>query len=278
MLNQNGTTELLVVAGGVVYKSTNGGTWTSVSGATFTAGTQCFFMQMGGYDSSNAFHNYLYIANGTDTLARYDGTSLTTYSALSAPASLSGSLVASGLASGSYTYYAQVTALNTVGETVGSTEASITACLARENWVAGTDKITWSWNAVSSAVGYQLYLSDQSGYESLLTETTTTSFTDDGTTVINPYIQVPEDNTTGAPKFKSMTTSNNRIWATSDTANLYKVYFSGTGRNIGLFSDFYGGGWINLERGGREIPVAVKHYQSGSGTGMATVLCNNPGW
>ena len=142
--------------------------------------------------------------------------------------------------------------------------------------MAGTDKVAWSWNAVSSAVGYQLYLSDQSGYETLLTETTNTNFTDDGSTVINPYVQIPEDDTTGAPKFKSMTTSNNRIWATNDVNNLYKAYFSGVGRNVGLFSDFYGGGWINLERGGREIPISVKHYQSGGGVGIATVLCKTP--
>jgi hypothetical protein len=57
---------------------------------------------------------------------------------------------------------------------------------------------------------------------------------------------------------------------------MYKVYFSGTGQFLGNFSDFYGGGWINLEKGGREIPVAVKHYQSGQGTGTATVLCKTP--
>jgi len=87
---------------------------------------------------------------------------------------------------------------------------------------------------------------------------------------------VPYDNTTAAPRFISMSTSNNRIWATNNTLDRYKVYFSGTGRNIGSFSDFYGGGWINLERGGREVPVAVKHYQSGTGEGRATVLCKTP--
>ena len=57
---------------------------------------------------------------------------------------------------------------------------------------------------------------------------------------------------------------------------MYKVYFSGTGAFIGNFSDFYGGGWINLEKGGREIPIAVKHYQSGTGEGRATVMARTP--
>lgn len=275
-VKSNGTTELIAVANGTVYKSTDGGSWSSISGATFTAGVQCYFMQMGGYDSSNVFYNYLYISNGTDSLARYNGTTLETYSSLAAPANLTASRVASGLSSGAYIYYAQVTALNTVGESVGSTEASISACKVRSNWTASTDKITWSWNSVAGAVRYQLYISDATGYESLLTSTDQTNYTDDGTLDINNYVQVPYDNTTTAPKFKSLAVSNNRIWATNNTNDMYKVYFSGTGRNIGAFSDFFGGGWINLERGGREIPVVVKHYQSGSGVGTATILCKTP--
>ena len=269
-VKSDATTELITITNGVAYKSTDGGALTAISGATFTAGLQCYFMQIAGY---------LYIANGTDALARYDGSVLTTYTSLAAPANLTASRVASGLSSGTYTYYAQVTALNGVGETVGSTEASITVNKDRDTWVAATDKgISWSWSSVTGATYYQLYISDESGKENLLTTiaTGTTNFTDDGSLDINTYIEVPLQNTTAAPKFISMTLSGNRIWATNDTNSKYTVYFSGTGQFIGNFSDFYGGGWINLEKGGRELPVSVKHYQSGTGDGRATVLCRTP--
>lgn len=267
-VKSDGTTELIVIAGGKAYKSTNGGTASEISGATFTAGTQCYFLQIAGY---------LYIANGTDALARYNGTSLSTYTGIDAPTNLTASLVASGMASGTFTYYAQVTALNDVGETVGSTEASITCNKLRDSWVAATDKgITWSWTASAGANRYQLYLSDESGDETLLVSTTNTNFTDDGSTALNPYVEPPLQNTTSAPKFKSMCVSGNRIWATNDPNDMYKVYFSGTGQYIGNFSDFYGGGWINLEKGGREMPQKVVHYQSGQGVGRATVLCKTP--
>lgn len=273
-VKSDGTTELIVIANGTAKRSTDGGSWSEISGATFTAGLQCFFMQLGGFDSSNNFHNYLYIANGTDVLARYDGSTLTTYTSLAAPANLTPTRVASGLSSGVHTYYGQVTALNQIGETVGSTEASITVNKLREDWDATTDKgISWTWDAVSGATRYQLYVSNTQGYGALLASTDATTYVDDGTAVINPYVEVPYDNTTTAPKFTSMATSNNRIFATNNSNDMYKVYFSGTGRNIGSFSDFYGGGWINLERGGKEIPIAVKHYQSGTGEGKATVLC-----
>lgn len=267
-VKSDGTTELITIAGGVAYKSTDGGAITSISGATFTSGKQCYFLQIAGF---------LYIANGTDALTRYDGSVLTTYSSLAAPANLTASLVASGLSSGSFTYYAQVTALNGVGETVGSTEASITANKDRNNWVVATDKgISWSWNSVASATRYQIYLGSETGKEVLLSSTVNTNFTDDGSLDLNPYVEPPLSNTTTAPKFISMAVSNNRIWATNDTNNKYTVYFSGTGLNIGNFSDFYGGGWINLEKGGRETPVSIKHYQSGTGLGRATVLAKTP--
>jgi len=265
----DGSTELITIAGGKAWKSTDGGPKTEITGATFTAGKQCYFMQIAGY---------LYIANGIDNLARYNGTVLSTYTQIAAPANLAASRVASGLSSGVYTYYAEVTALNAIGETTGSTEASITVNKSRDNWVAETDKIDWYWDPVPTATRYQLYLSDESGYEMLLAsvEAGVTHFVDDGTNDLNPYVEPPEQNTTGAPKFVSMCISNNRIWATNDTNSKHTVYFSGTGQFIGNFSDFYGGGWINLEKGGREMPVAVKHYQSGSGEGRATVLCKTP--
>lgn len=262
----NGTTELITVANGKVWKSTDGGSLTEITGATFTAGTQCYFIQIAGF---------MYIANGTDNLARYNGSVLTTYNSLSAPTGVTPT--ASNLSSGIYNYYVQITAVNTIGETVGSTEASLAGGMnrPRDQWTA-SDSITTTWTAVASATAYQVYISDSTGYETLLDSVTASSYKDDGTVAINPYVEPPLSNTTAAPKFKSMEVSGNRIWATNDTDNPFTVYFSGTGQFIGNFSDFYGGGWINLQKGGRERPKRVIHYQSGTGTGRATVLCSTP--
>lgn len=266
-LKSDQTTELITVAGGKVYKSTNGGSITEVTGATFTAGLTCYFMQIAGF---------LYIANGTDPLARYDGSTLTTYTEINAPNGLTGTATSSISAVSGISIYGIVTALNSVGETIGSSEVQVYVKKIRDQWISTSDKITWSWTAVSGADRYQLYISDTQGYEELLTSVTGTSFTDDGTIATNPYIAVPLDNTTAAPKFKSMVVSGNRIWATNNPNSPYTVYFSGTGQYMGVFSDFYGGGWINLEKGGRETPVKVVHYQSGQGEGRATVLCKTP--
>jgi hypothetical protein len=172
----SGVTELITIANGKAWKSTNGGSLTEITGATFTAGIQCFFIQIGGY---------LYIANGTDSLARYNGSVLTTYSELSAPTGLNGTRT--GLASGIYNLYAEVTALNAVGETVGSTEASLANGMSkpRDQWAA-SDSVTWAWNAVASATGYQLYISETAGNETLLASSTASTYRDDGTVALNP--------------------------------------------------------------------------------------------
>jgi len=268
-VNEDGSTELITVADGKAWKSEDGGGLTELSGATFTAGEQCFFMQIAGY---------LYIANGTDDLVRYNGTSLSTYTEISAPTNLAGTASAS-LGSGIYNMYAEVTAFNTVGETVGSTEASVTNGMSRprDQWVSG-DNVTWTWTDVASASveGYNLYISDTTGHETLLTNIAASSYVDDGDLTINPYIEPPLSNTTAGPKFKSMAVSNNRMWGTNDPENPYTAYFSGTGQDMGNFSDFYGGGWINLEKGGRERTKSVVHYQTGQGSGRATVLCSTP--
>lgn len=263
-MKSDATTELITIANGKAWKSSDGGAITEVTGATFTAGTQCYFMQIAGY---------LYIANGTDPLARYDGSVLTKYTALAAPAGVAASRT--GLASGSYVMYCEATALNAIGETVGSTEASVTMNRSRDLWTA-SDALNWTCSAVATATAYQWYISEVGGQEELIGSSEGTSFVDDGTKAINPYIVPPLGNTTAGPLFKSMTVSGNRIWATNNDDSMYTVYFSGAGADMGKFSDFYGGGWINLESGGREIPIAVKHYQSGGGDGRATVLCKTP--
>lgn len=266
-LNPNtGVTEIVAIAGTKALKSVDGGDWSEITGATFTAGVQCYFIQIAGY---------LYIFNGVDNMARYDGSVLTTYTEISAPTGLSASLTGS-LVSGSFTYWGIVTALNEIGETIGSTGVSISVNKLRDSWIAGTDKVKWTWNPVVGASRYQFYLSDEEGDESYLVSVDATQFEDDGSLSINPYVKVPLDNTTGAPKFKSAVVSGNRIWATNDSEEKYIVRFSGTGNNMGKFSEFYGGGWINLEKGGREMPSVVVHYQSGQGEGRATVLCRTP--
>ena len=267
-LKSNGTEELIAVGSdGKVYKSTNGGSWTEITGATFTGGNKIFFLQI---------NSRLYLTNGVDYLAYYDGSTLNSYSALSNPSAPS-SPTRSTLTTGTYNNYYRVVAVNSVGYTEPSASLNITTNKHRDAWTTG-ENVGFTMPTVTGATGYQIYWGERDGEEVYLGELPTgvTTFTDDGTLEPNPYIETPDDNTTAAPKFISMAISGNRLWGTYDPNNTHRLYYSGTGQYMGYFSPFYGGGYIDLEKGGRNIPRSVVHYRDGKGNPMVTVLCSSP--
>jgi len=261
--------EIIAVGGttGKVYRSQDdGGSWIELTGVTLTPGHIAFFMQI---------HSIMLITNGVDSLTQYDGTTtLANFSSLSAPGTVTPTR--NTLSVGSYTMYYQVTALNGVGETTASAETSITVNKIRDNWNGTTETISLAWSAVAGATRYQIYWSDESGHEAYIDSVTTNAYIDDASMQQNPYTIVPNDNTTTAPKFRQMELSGNRIWGTGDTANEYRVHFTGVGQDILRFSEWYGGGYVDLDKGGREMPISVKHYRTGGGVPAVTVFCMNP--
>lgn len=259
--NTDGTRELIVVADGKVWNvDTEAQTKTEVTGATFTTGTPVYFLQI---------NNVLYISNGVDNLARYNGSTLAVYSEISAPSAVSATRGA-GLSAGSITEYYRVSAVNAVGETTASTEVPLTVNIERDVWVpvANSAYINLDWPDVSGALKYVVYWADTTGFETKIAEVNSSSYQDTGEAVANPYIEPRADNTTGGPKFGPMWISGNRIWGTKDPNNPWRVYGSGTGVNLGNFSPAYGGFWIDLEKGGRATATVGFDFQ-----GKAHIAC-----
>lgn len=268
-IDTSGTRHIIIIGGGKVWDSDdNGSTWSEVTGATFTSGKRPYFLQL---------KNQLWISNATDALGYFDGTDMQTYSAISDPASAPTLVRGAGLSTGSYTYYVRFTANNDVGYTNPSPALTVTADKPREQWdIASDEYIDYTIpGAVTGADSYDWWLGDISGQEQHLGTSTTLTFRDQGDAT-NPYTELPDDNTTAAPKFGSMEMSGNRLWATGDPDNQYRVYGTGTGQYLGYFSPFYGGFWIDIEKGGRFKPIAVVHYRTGKGDPIVTVLCSSP--
>lgn len=250
-----GAHELIVVADGKVWLvDPEAETKTEITGATFTSGYPCDAIQIS---------NKLYIVNGQDAMATYDGTDLSSYTEIAAPA-WGGTPLArgAGLASGSINLYYRITASNNVGETTPNTEQSIAVDANPDVWAAADEYIDIDWAAVSGATKYTVYRADASGFEVKLAETTDTAFRDDGTYTENPYIEPPTSNTTGGPKFAQIDLCDNRIVGCKDPNNPWRVHYSGKGINLGIFSSGYDGGWIDLEYGGKAITTAPLDYQS----------------
>jgi len=267
----------LVVASGTAIKfsTNNGATWTTCTGASITAGNKVYFQQIG---------TYLYIANGVDNLIRFDGTSvLLPFASISSPSAPTATRT--GLGATPYTASYKITAVNGVGETAASTVGTTTVSKTRDNWTTGTDFITLTWTKVTGATAYNIYYNDDTNGGTqhyyigsvLQPAGATASFTDNGedNQPANTYVTAPAGDTTTGPKFAQMELSGNRLWATLDPNNAFRVYWSGAGSDIGSFSEFTGGGYIDLEKGGRERPTAVVHYRDGKGGAFATVFTSD---
>jgi hypothetical protein len=268
----DGTTTqiLIVVDGGVFKKSTDGGSWSTIAGGvSFTAGLRSRTAQIG---------SRLYFGNGTDPLAYYDiiNDQMVDYSGIVAPTNAATNLTSSGLSTGSYNNYYKVTAVNLVGETTPLTFSVQTTNKKRDNWATdGSDFVNLTWTASASATGYNIYWSDTQGYEVYIGSTSGTAFTDDGTG-LNELIEYPDDNTTTGPKMSYLAVSSSRLWGTLDPENPWRIYFTGTGNQLGAFSRYFGGGWVDVELGGAERPVALKHFRDGKGTPTTIVFTKDP--
>lgn len=276
----SGGVHLLVVRGGTIYRSTNdGGTWTACTGATLTAGYKCKFVQA---NQSSSSSNYMYVVNGQDSMIRYDGTTtLQSYTAISTPATPA--VTQTGLTGSAYTYYYRVSAVNNIGSTVGTSSVSVTVSGTRESWDptnTGSKYVTFTWAAVTGAVRYDVYMTDNASDDAAnnllyLDSVGGTTYIDHGQQVPNPNSVVPIQNTTTGPIVGDLSFVGSRLFATQDKNNPYRVWFTGSGPFIGYFSDAYDGGYIDLQRGSQYFPVKVEDYRDGKATPLVTIWCKS---
>lgn len=253
--------KIAIAQSGNVYRSVDQGAWVVIPDITFATTAKHYSVVQKNWN--------LYIVNGVDNMTLLTPTGLTRYTSISAPSGLSGTR--NVLTDGSYTNYYRVTALNDVGETMGSAAYRINTNKPRNTWITTANEyITITWSTVSGANRYQIYYGDESGAEKLLSDSSTalTAFRDDGTSPISPVFECPVADTTGAPKFKAIVDSGSRMWGITDDT----VYWSGTGKQYGIFSEFYGGGWQPLVSGTDQTLETIKHFRDGKGAAVVTVL------
>jgi hypothetical protein len=272
------TTYMWVIDNGQFKISQDGGSWTTKTGVSYTTGYPVLGKQVNSVKSDGTRANLLLLANGSGNLSYYDitGAALGSYSSISAPTGLTATRA--GLVAGSYNGYYKVTAVNAVGETLGSSEASVSAGInkTRDNWTLGTDYIDLDCNDVTGATRYNWYYSDRTGEEVYLDSTSISQYRDTGEATPNPYAELPTADSTAGPKYADLALSGNRIWGTKDPTQPYRVGWTGTGQYLGAFNPFYGGGYIDLEKGGPERPEKVVHFRTGKGDAVATVLTSDP--
>lgn len=227
----DGTREFLLMEGGKLYKK-NGSGRTQIGSTTWNATARVNFCQA---------NDLVFICNGVDALSYYNGSTITTYTALTTPVGLA--LVTAGSA-GTTTYSYRVSAFNATGETLACTNVTIGTGNAI---LDATNYIKLSWTAVSGAVGYNVYGNKATGlretYMATVYAAGTDAYLDKGQDPPSTVILPPLANSTGGIIATMCIFSQNRIILAGNPASPSTIYFSGLGENITNFSqsDIAGG-------------------------------------
>ena len=254
------------------YYSKDGGAWTVANGKTYDNTAKAHFVQV---------DNKVLIMNGVDTLSYLDIPTLAVIPFTALGTQSITSAVATGIGGAGFTYYYRVSANSTVGETAASVTTNVAVTKSRDQWAGGTTEyVTVTWPANPSATAsttYNVYLAETStgtGYL-IASGINGLSFKDDGTAAfdVNVSLSAPTGDTTAGPKVTRASVINGQVFMTGDADNPRYVRYGGTGTAVLDFSPFNGGGWVELGRGTKEIPVRVVPFRDGRGNAQITALC-----
>lgn len=254
-----------------VYVNKDGGAWQVCSGKTYNTTASCHFVQV---------DNKILVLNGIDTLSYLNIPTLTVipFTALTQPTAPT-LTTNTGLTGSTFTYYYAISANSTVGETAASSYLSVPVSTRREQWTPTSQSITISWASVANATSYNIYLASVNptaggtGYLLTTVGASATSFTDNNTTIQDVSTAAPAADTTAGAKATRGTVINGQVFLTGDLDNPRYVRYGGQGASVLDFSPLNGGGWSEIGRGTKEIPVRVMGFRDGKGNSQITVLC-----
>lgn len=246
--------------------------WTKITTKKYDASAPVHYVQVG---------DKVLVMNGVDplsyiNLSDWTITTFTKVNDMAAPTA-----TPTGLSGSGFLVYYAVTANSTVGETKASSSVSATIGTPRDNWDSATQYVTVSWTAVADATGYNVYVGTASDGEGepvmhlLMSniDSTVTSFKDDGSHAVDISRTAPEYNSTAGPKTTRGTVVNGRVWLVGDTDNPYYVWYGGDyGHEIDFSPSGYGGGYITVASGTKEIPISVMPFRRGTGDSTVVVL------
>lgn len=203
----------------------------------------------------------IYVFNGVDELSYYDGSTITTFTALTTPGAPTVNRV--GATSGSKDYSYRISAFNDVGETLASTATAITngtSSLSATNY----NSVTWS--AVPGATGYNVWGRYATGFgESYMASVTDgTTYLDKGQDDPSLSIIPPEGNTTEGVIGSMGIFAISRLFVAGDPDQPSRLYYGGVGTNLSNFSgSTEGGGWVDVFRNDGSQIRAIRPFQGG---------------
>lgn len=246
----DGTKQLLRIEGTHLQKyNSSTHDWDNVSGYTYTT-----TLNMEGVMA----YDRLYLVNGTDPITYYDGTSITSFTAISAPGAPT---VTRTGTTGSFTFSYKITAVTAVGETDPSSAG--TANL-NQGTLDTSNYMSLSWSAVTSAIGYNVYgRKDGEWYfMKYLEGNSSTAYVDKNTDTPSEAFTPPEANSTGGVKGKYIALYKDSLFILGDPDNPSRLQYSGGGDKIHDFTVNSGGGFIDVSKNDGQKGTQVKPFKN----------------
>jgi hypothetical protein len=230
-----GARDLLAMTDAGYLVKQSGASYSIIAGASFASGCVASFTQIG---------NYEYIASSSNNLSRYDGTNISTYTAISRPTLSGGVSLISG-ATGTAVWSYVVTAFSATGETLPSAPVFLNnANFDRENF-----RVNISWSQPSTAstaiTGFGIYCG-LAGEETLIATVgpTVRSIVDDGLPQSSTF--APTTDTTGGVKAKYIKRFDDRLILAGIDGDPTMVMISGKYPYQDRFNWQNGGGYIKV--------------------------------
>lgn len=234
----NGTTELLAVSDDGYLTKKNGDSFTTITGASWASGEKVRFVQLQGQD---------YIVQKNHPLVRYDGTTLLSFTTLTAPTSLFATKL-SGV-SGTFSWGWRVATLTDAGRSLPSVEITLSGL--PEDIADCPVQIGWTAPSAASGLikGFEIY-GRETGAGTRMTgvQATTSSWIDDGSIVPSQIAFMPDFNETGGPNAKYVIKSGGKIILANIQGRTSDVMWSGADVNVGKFHWTKGGGTASIEK------------------------------
>lgn len=259
--NQTGIRQVCKIEDGIFKKLETTGLWSVIPGASFSSGIRTRGVLA--YDT-------LYLSNGVDALTKYDGTTLTRFTDITAPTSNWVTRGAS-LASGQYLYSYRVTALNAVGETLACAAATVAVNKNRNDWRSLSTLpdinygVTVNWSAVTEAVGgYNIY-GVTGGFESYIgtTPAGVTNYLDYGDNLPSDFFTIPLASSTTGAKGKYIMEYKSSLIISGDSEAPSRVYYSAGLDKIDSFLIGDGGGFVDISKNAIDgIITGMGKYQN----------------
>ena len=243
------TNEILAIVGGKLRKY-NPATedWDLVSVGTFTANKKTRAVKM---------RSNLYFGNAVDSFSRYDGTSVSFFTAVAAPEDLA---VAAQGTTGVENYEYTVTTVTDKGQSLPATNVSISngnATLDGTNF----NRITFTRRTEEQVIGYNIFGRKTTGtgvtlmiYIDQPASGTTVTWDDKGT--VSPQLWLPPDgDSTDGPSLAFWEQLRGSLVGAGDPSSVHRLYFSGTGLRYESFSPSHNGGWVDVRPGDNDAGI-----------------------